>query len=355
MRNLLLLILFISVSCKKAETTGSAPMEDVYSDSAMMTEVVVTASKSSSDIFTLDQFKDEFISTIVPTEIELEDPRKINVTTELIKLFDPNEFDCGCTPKLKEKIRKLENNGFLPREIQRNIPITLEGAHLAGTGSNVLVHSFKLKDNTGKISDNFYNNLSPTVENYNSLNHLVVLNEGYDNLYYSMDCSGYLAGVIGAVAGVNSAEMKTSAAQAAKITKSLVVIKGLLYSPLYQALKNEGIFNSNKALRKQVLESIINKVPKTYNDDTQVLVDSNYEVILTSNEGDSSFNGKAELKGSGSYNFIFGNVNSTLNASGSIGRTSAFSKFNTYVLNQNINDRPLEISLGEVRKIIEGI
>src|SRR5690606_29064445 len=174
-------------------------------------------------------------------------------------------------------------------------------------------------------------------------------------LYYSMDCSGYLAGVIGVVVGVNSAEMKTSAAQAAKITKSLVVIKGLLYSPLYQALKNEGIFNGNKVLRKQVLESIVNKVPKTHNDNTQVVVDSNYEVILTSNEGDSSFNGKAELEGGGAYNFIFGNVNSTLNASGSIGRTSAFSKFNTYVLNQNINDRPLEISLGEIRKIIKEI
>lgn len=226
---------------------------------------------------------------------------------------------------------------------------------MEGQGSNVLLHSFQLKDNSGKISEKKFNNLSPTTLNYSALDYLIVLNDGYDNLYYSIDCSGYLATMISAGADVASAEMKISADTASKLSKSLVVIKGLLYSPIYQAVKNEGIFKDNKDFRKLVLQSLLNKIPSSYLDDTKILINSNFEVVLTSNEGSSSFNGKAEMSAGGSYNFIIGSASSSLESRGKIGRTSTFAKFNTYVLNENVQDFPMELLISDLKLLINSL
>lgn len=309
---------------------------------------------SENSIFS--ELNEDLKSTIINDETPQPEGKPKSITEELYKLFDPESFDCGCHVKLRKNINKFNNNqGYIPNEIKRNIKDNEIGNHLEGKGSNVLVNSFHIENSDGTFSKRIYAFNSPSAVNYNVLDYFVVLPDGYDNLYYSIDCNGYLTGVINSGVGINTASIKASSENAIKTNKSLVVIKGILHSPLFQSIKGEGIFLENKKLRKEVIGSIIHNIPVNYNDESLIVVNSNNNVLLTSNNGSSSFNGKAEISGSGGYSFLLGSVNSSVNAKGTIARLSSFSNFNTYILASNLDSFPIKIKIKDLKTIFNDL
>ena len=114
----------------------------------------------------------------------------------------------------------------------------------------------------------------------------------------------------------------------------MIVAGGVMYSPLYQAYKGEGEFIKKDSLTKikriKVLEAVINSIPtQEQTDSTQIFLNSNYRVVLTSNSGTSSFNGEAKLGVTGGIGFGIGSVSGEGKAEGSVQRKSSFSKYKT--------------------------
>jgi hypothetical protein len=142
--------------------------------------------------------------------------------------------------------------------------------------------------------------------------------------------------VIKAGIGAGNTAIKTSASAASANNKSLIIIKGVIYSPLYQAFKNEGKFKHKDSLRLKVLKSIVRKIPPSISDSIKIKLNANYKVVVASNTGTSSFNGEAILNAAGNANFLVGNLNAQISSSGKIGRTSNFSTYKTYILEENI-------------------
>lgn len=270
------------------------------------------------------------------------DTLNINVGTpvklrkEMLDLFNPDKFNCNCDEKLKRKIKKFKDKGFVPDIIENEIPEGIIGNLIDEQGANALVHSFKIENTDGTFSKQLLANNSPSLNNFNQLEYLETRTGVFNNFSYSLDCTGYLTGVIKAGIGAGNNSIRTSASGASSSNKSLIVIKGVIYSPLYQAYKNEGKFKDDDTLRLKVLKSIISKIPVSMNDTLKIKLNSNYKVVIASNTGSSSFNGEAELNASGNANFLIGNLNAQISGSSKIGRTSNFSRYKTYILEENI-------------------
>lgn len=307
-----------------------------------------------NNYFLFSDFNKE-LKSIVGDDNPVPDGEPKLIEDELYKLFNPDSFDCGCDIKLKKNISKFNNEkGYIPKEIKESIT-GLTGNHLPGRGSNNLLNSFQIKGQDGKVSSRFFVKSSPTAINYDVLNYLIVIPDTYDNLYYSIDCSGYLTGVISAGIGINENSVKTSSNNVIDKKKSLVIIKGVLDSPLNQAIKGHLVFKEDKALRKQVLQALVDRVPTEYNDESEIIINENYEVFLTSNSGNASFNGKIDVSASVGYNFILGNANSSASANGNVGRVSNFSRFNTYILSRNIDGSPVTIKLKTLKNLLASL
>lgn len=315
----------------------------------------IDANPESNDYVLFSNFNNE-LKSIVGDDSPIQEGKPKSLEEELYKLFEPESFNCGCDLKLKKNIAKLNNEkGYIPNEIKKDV-IGVIGNHLDRRGSNNLVNSFYIKDKNGNLSKRIYAKDSPTALNYDVLNYLVTTAHGFSNLYYTIDCSGYLAGVINAGVGIDDKSIKLSSQGAVDNKKSLVVIRGVLNSPLYQAIKQERVFSQDNDLRKKVIQAIIDRVPTEFDDDeSQIIINESYEVFLTSNTGNSSFNGKADMSASGGYNFIIGSVNSSVNSSGNIGKVSSFSEFNTYILNKNIDSYPVQIKLKDLKALLSSL
>ncbi|MBC7410129.1 MAG: hypothetical protein H7339_17235 [Arcicella sp.] len=282
--------------------------------------------------------------------------------TEFQILFNPENFKCGYDEKLKKKLKKLKNDsgqeGFVPSIITQKIE-NQKVYKLSNQGSNILVNSFKYGVK-GKSSDLIYASYSPTSLNFNEEDYLEKAPKGYSNFFYSLDCSGYLSTALAASGGIDSASLKTAASSSSNSNNSLIVIAGVINSPLYQAYQARGVFASSSkeslSLRKEVLVQIISSIPNTDRlDDTLIFLDSNFKVVLTSNSGKSSFNGEASLSANGNFGFGFGNVSANGSATGKINRSSEFSDYNTYLLERNVNQKPDKITVLDMKNIISTI
>jgi len=130
----------------------------------------------------------------------------VKLRGEMLELFNPDKFNCNCDEKLKRKIKKFKDKGFVPSVIENEIPEGIIGNLINEQGANALVHSFKIQKNDGTFSKQLLANSSPTLNNFNQLEYLETRTGIFNNFSYSLDCTGYLTGVIkaGIGAGNNS-------------------------------------------------------------------------------------------------------------------------------------------------------
>lgn len=95
MKTFLLFLLLICVSCSTNAITGKQNNQNENFE-------------ISNNKFQ-EKFGYNFKTIDVPENILINTPASKNLYAEIIKLFDPNEFDCGCTKKLKKSILKNSN------------------------------------------------------------------------------------------------------------------------------------------------------------------------------------------------------------------------------------------------------
>ncbi|WP_299676343.1 hypothetical protein [uncultured Dokdonia sp.] len=324
----------------------------------------LTITKVAADSINSDSGKIVIPASYRTITIQLGEEK--NLYSELIKLFDPNNFACQYDEKLKKRLKKIKGKkgaefGFIPNIILENdlIKDTETVVELKRGGSNLLVHGFHLIDSTNIQSDLIFARKAPTIPNYNELDYFERNKNTYNNFSYTLDCSGFLSAAISADLGLKSNSITSSAKGALDSDKSLIIVSGVIYSPLYQAYKGEGRFEGvdsiTKKLRIDVLKSILNEIPKKYTENTKVFISSNYEVILSSNSGKSSFNGEASIGLNGNLSYVLGNVSATGQASTKIGRQSEFIQYNTYIVDQNINVLLEDITIKSLKDLITNL
>ncbi|MBD3861970.1 hypothetical protein [Olleya marilimosa] len=313
----------------------------------------------------LNQLKNN--DSIKGFDLENEIGAKVNLYSEMLNLFSSDNFDCGCDEKLKKKLRKYkpknkeeEESGFIPRVVLNNALYSDSALLLDRSGSSILAHGFQYNKISGGKSKLLFARNSPTVKVFSESNYIEKNPNTYDNFLYTLDCSGFLSAAVSATVGVGKNSIKASANAASKLDKSLIVVGGVMYSPLYQAYKGEGDFVKTDSVTKinriKVLEAVINSIPaQEQTDTTQVFLNSNYRVVLASNSGTSSFNGEAKLGITGGIGFGIGSVSGEGKAEGSVQRKSSFSKYKTYLIERNVGVEPDSITISMLKTIIQNL
>ena len=292
---------------------------------------------------------------------------EVNLYSELLELFSSDNFDCGCDEKLKKKLKKYkpknkkeDQSGFIPRVVLNNALYSDAALLLDRSGSSILAHGFQYEKSSGEKSKLLFARNSPTVKVFSESEYIEKNPNTYDHFLYTLDCSGFLSAAVSATIGVSKNSIKASASAASKSDKSLIVVGGVMYSPLYQAYNGEGNFSQSdsttKIIRVKVLEAILNSIPTDeQTDSTQIFINSNHRVVLASNSGSSSFNGEAKLGITGGIGFGIGNVNGDGKAESSVQRKSSFSKYKTYLIESNVGAEPNNITILSLKEKIMNI
>lgn len=311
----------------------------------------------------LTQF--DFDSAMRDTIQNIDIGKKVGLYKELLQLFDSDNFDCGCDEKLKRKLKKYrpsnleeDESGFIPRVVINNAFITDSVLLLDRSGSSILAHGLQYTKSTGDESKLLFARNSPTVNTFNVSDYIEDNPDTYDHFLYTLDCSGFLSAAVSATVGVNKNSIRASANAVSKTDKSLIVVGGVMYSPLYQAYSGEGEFTSNDSVSKQkrikVLEAILSTIPEQdQQDNTQIIISTNYQVIITSNSGTSSFNGEAKLGVTGGIGFGIGSVSGEGNAEGNVQRKSSFTRYKTYLIERNVGAEPNDITVKSLKEKID--
>ncbi|MEA5402837.1 hypothetical protein VB776_07920 [Arcicella sp. DC2W] len=346
-----LLVLTLLASCETQDANKEVHSQLGDKNMKFINELdinLATLEKSDYEIFALDGNKSANEGT--------EFGKKVGLYQELVDLFDPENFNCGCDKQMKKALKKLKPknqvSGFIPDDVSKNAFMADTVSLLAMQGSNILAHLFQYENSSRKSKPLFAKNAN-SVKNFNVNNFIEKKPETYDQFLYTLDCTGFITAAVNATGGVSAASIKTAASVGVSAKKSLFVLGGVMYSPLYQAFKGEGIFKGNDSLRINVLGAILDEIPtQEQSDNTKILINANYKVILTSNSGNSNFNGEGSFGASGNASFGFGSVQIGSDGSGSIGRTSSYTSYKTYIIQENINTKPLIITVKNVNDLI---
>ncbi|WP_231424954.1 hypothetical protein [Pedobacter sp. Leaf250] len=291
--------------------------------------------------------------------------KPVNLQTEMSILFNPDKFDCNCDDKLKSKLKKLsqinsKELGFIPREVSKNV--LAQNVYLLdhSAGSAVLANGFTFTEPTKQESIRLIASESPTLKNFDEINYIERNKGVYPHFLYSLDCSGYLSAALAVSGGVGENSIKTSATGASTANNAIVILSGVMYSPLYQAFKGQGKYSiqdaKNQKERLLVLESIINEIPNlSRNDATKINLNVNYEVVLASNSGKSSLNGQATFGGNGGSGFGFGSFSTKGDGGGGFNKNIEFSSYSTYALGMNVGAIPENITILTLNATIQSI
>jgi len=291
--------------------------------------------------------------------------KKVGLYSELIDLFNPENFTCGCDDRMKRALQKMKTRGqslegFVPEVVSKNAFYADSVYLLDREGGNVLAHLINYKRQDGDTSGSIFVRNAFSTKNFSEGLYIEKNPSTYNNFVYTLDCKGFLTAAVSAAGGLTTNSIKTSASAAATINKSLFVIGGVMYSPLYQAFKGEGLFSGNDsatiARRINVLTAILSEIPASdLLDNTEIFINSNYEVILTSNSGTSGFNGEGKLEAAGGIGVGFGSVSGSASASGSIIRKSEYASYKTYIVRHNVNTVVTAITVKNLKDVIESL
>ena len=357
--------LFLFMSCGE-------PSSEEFISEEMLDEIILLEKVNVIDNNSNSEFVSELLVNI--TEInkgsmslaaELQG-KEVDLYSEFLSLFDPDNFDCGCKDKLKRRLSKIKakdrdgQNGFIPNVVTKNAYYKEKVVLLSRGGGNVLAHLFRFDMSDGTVSKPVFAGSAPTVDSFNDADYIERRKSTHDNFFYTMDCSGYLSAAVAVATNVGRRDIKGSAESSADKKKSLMVIGGVMYSVLYQAYEGTFKFQAadkkTLARRKAVLEAILQEIPTEQQvDSARIYLNKNYQVILTSNSGTTSFNGEADFSLNGSAKF--GPVSASGSAGGraSIQRGSSFSNYNTYVSEKNINAVVGIITVKDLKDLITSL
>ncbi|MEL6811725.1 MAG: hypothetical protein AAFP76_10360 [Bacteroidota bacterium] len=284
------------------------------------------------------------------SDISLDGASKIRLIDEVTKLFDPDNSSCELPKKVERRLAglKKKNQNWAPEEVTRYVDNLPEyGYSLSGKSINILMHTVEIKPADGSDKWNWPLLESPTYENFDLNNYIA--KSGFNSFMYSLDCSGYLNAAIEASATIPGADIKSKAQSALTNQNSLFIGGGVLISPIASAYYNNAFGVSlTDDQRKKILDAII-KIPNVKDDD-QIIVSSSFDAIWYSDNGTSSFNGKANIGGAGGFGIGVLNITTTSNAGGNFSRQSSFTSFNTFFTNRKLIPNLKPFSIKDVKR-----
>ena len=159
---------------------------------------------------------------------------------ELILLFDPSSFDCGCDEKVKNRIKKAKiiNNdasGFVPSVVTARIKN--EPAYKIGDfNQDILMGSFRYKIKGSPVTESAYVGNANVLKNARMEDYINGLGSSF---LFTNDCSGYVSAATNANIGLSAAQVESSIKAASNKNISLVVIQAYYNSPIYLQYKNQ--------------------------------------------------------------------------------------------------------------------
>lgn len=288
----------------------------------------------------------------------------VNLQMEMVSIFDPQNNKCECNDKIKKKLKKipLENGngtGFVPKIIQDNIKAT-KAYLLSQSGSKILAHSFTYIDSKGRESKLLYASDSPTKYEFSETNYMMSDDGEYNMFIYSLDCSGYISAAVNASGGIGGNAIESAIKLANDKNNSMVVVGGIMNSPLYQAYKGEGEFRlidkSSLIKRIAVLNSILTSIRTDERIDTnEIKISPNYQIVLASNTGESSFNGEGRVNGTGTAGMGIANFSAKGSLGGAVNRMSRYKNYNTYIIDTGINVDTEKITVLRLKTLITAL
>lgn len=289
----------------------------------------------------------------------------VNLYPELVKLFHPDNFKCKCEGSVRDRIVNFKRNGqntpgFVPDVLLKDAFYSEKAVLLKNnSGGNLLAHGLYYITPEGAKSKFLFVDAS-TAKNFNVMDFLEIRSDLQSNFIFSYDCSGFLSAALAVTANIRKNSLKSSAQAAAEVKGSLTVIGGVMYSPLYLAYTGLGKFSSDSAeiikLRIDILKDILKLLENTsMPSNSKIHLNSNYRVIVTSNSGTQSFNGKGELGISAGASFGAGSIDGQVQAKASLERKTNYSAYSTYITDGNVNAEPLEVTKEEINMKITSL
>lgn len=273
---------------------------------------------------------------------------------ELILLFDPSSFDCGCESAVKSRIKSLkttegDTRGFVPSAVTAKIGN--EPAYkVQDFDQSVLLGSFIYKIKSDPEPKSAYVAESDLLKEVD-MDQYIILNGS--NFLYTNDCSGYISAIVKANAGLTFAQMNSSIKAASNQKKSLVVLQAYYKSPIYYHYRSKPQTINAIKLKRDLIDKIMYALPNYARlDDTEIIFTHDYKILATSNSGDSSFNGESSFNADvkASYGIASGELGA--NANGKITKGIKFANFNTYVIAINKVNQPDRLTYKDLKDLL---
>jgi hypothetical protein len=276
---------------------------------------------------------------------------EVLVRDALAELFLKN--GCKIPKKLSDKIiqRKASTNPWLPTELSNAAGeiLSKKATKIAGTGLLPVLHIVEYGDASAPKRL-----LVQGTQTYLRLDPSALLDPGYDNFAYTLDCSGFLNASISVGADFTVGEMKSDASTALQSQQTLLAMRAKLFFPVAMAL-NADVFPVRLAERDRIdLLFALNAALSTQPATTQIRSWKQLPVVWTSKNGASSFQGRASVSATGGANLGLVSASANTSAGGSITRKVNFSQFNTYIL-PDIDTDIISVSLADVRAMTSSL
>ncbi|MDH1701442.1 hypothetical protein [Comamonas terrigena] len=285
-------------------------------------------------------------------------PAPITLRAELTELFKGN----GCTlpAKLTSALKsKTGSEALIPNELVDAFQTATLDAQLQKFPDqtvNAVLHSVTIPIDTGKTRQ-----LSLVgAESYKSRSVADFLDPEASDFAFTMDCSGYLNAALRMDVSVPTSQLTQASDGALKSTRSLVVMRGHIFSPSAAAmdpsLGGAGLNDRQRigllyAIVAEVISDGVNRRMEA-SDQTAVTAWRKIDVIWTSNNGESSLTGKASIAGSGNVGLGLASVSASAGAGGSVSRQMTYKSFNTYILDSKVLE-PVQRKLGVLKGLLQ--
>ena len=257
---------------------------------------------------------------------------------------------CPLPKDLKKKLEEREDQSsknWMPEELR------------AGVGKDVLAQNIKSVKMTSvsavlhviRVQDGDKSPDLPVLgaSTYATLDPQKLLDSQQGSTAYCYDCSGFMNAALALDVKVPWADIQQNAKVALNEKRALVAIIGSLFSPLAMAIHPGGFpFQLDPRDRIDLLYAILVALSDAGATDTShITAPREIAVLWTSNQGNSSFQGKADLRAraGGALWVIKATTEGT--AGGELARTVEFKQFATYVLNDQVIE-PLSTSLSQI-------
>ncbi|AXT61119.1 hypothetical protein D1816_12420 [Aquimarina sp. AD10] len=356
---ILILLLIITISCDDIYIAKETALENSNQNFITKTKNVLDLEKSNIENFENKNYGDSVV-----------------IYNELVALFSPDNFECGLSDKIKNRLKKSKRegkdiDGFIPDYVANNSIKYINGIKLNGRGANVLVHYFTYEKENGVESKPIISQDSPSQINFNAVDFIDDKNENYNSFYFTMDCAGFFSASVKASAkggflGIGKVDVAAEGENTINQSQSIIVMRVLIHSPLYSAYIGNSIFRINEDMdqntknkiyqnRVSTLKAVLNAIPTSDRLDTkEVYLNANYEAIITSNKGSSGYNGKGELNSNVQINFTV-QASGQVQANNSVSRKTEFSSYNTYILEKNVDVELEKITIQDLNSKIASL